>query len=435
MFFYLKEPKATKQTPIIIQYNVKSEKKIFKYATGEKIEPENWDSNIRLPVKKRGNSGTKLHKITTQLMRYDDFLMKLIDHCEINNKIVTREFLKNEFDKHFKNKKSIENHRHIYLTDFIDDFIEKAPTLTNRITKRKYDNVKIKHYKKSYNRLIEFEKHSKKRLEIENVKLPDYDKLVDFLTITKKYSINTAGDHIKNLKVFLNKAKEYNYNIHHDITKFTTLTEKTKAVYLNEEEIQILLEHDFSDNLRLQNCRDLAIIGLWTGLRVSDFLNLPDIDPKNDFIEVQPKKTAKTSGIKVVIPLHHQIKEVINKRGMPHRISDVKFNKYIKEICKIVGFDEEIEGSLKVKNDSGDWRKQSGLYPKHKLISSHTCRRSFATNLYKMNFPTLSIMQITGHTTEKSFLTYIKVTPEEHAQKLLRYWKEYYEEKNKASEK
>ena len=46
----------------------------------------------------------------------------------------------------------------------------------------------------------------------------------------------------------------------------------------------------------------------------------------------------------------------------------------------------------------------------------HTARRSFATNMYKRRFPTVSIMQLTGHTTEHNFLKYIKVTKEENAQ-------------------
>ncbi len=59
---------------------------------------------------------------------------------------------------------------------------------------------------------------------------------------------------------------------------------------------------------------------------------------------------------------------------------------------------------------------------KWKLVSSHTARRSFATNLYKSNFPAISIMKITGHKTEKAFLKYIKVTPEEHAKLLAEHW-------------
>jgi len=33
-------------------------------------------------------------------------------------------------------------------------------------------------------------------------------------------------------------------------------------------------------------------------------------------------------------------------------------------------------------------------------------------------------MAITGHKTEKTFLNYIKITPKEHAKKMLEVWKE-----------
>jgi hypothetical protein len=39
--------------------------------------------------------------------------------------------------------------------------------------------------------------------------------------------------------------------------------------------------------------------------------------------------------------------------------------------------------------------------------------------MYLNDIPTIAIMAITGHTTEKAFLKYIKVTPEQNAQKLV----------------
>ncbi len=56
------------------------------------------------------------------------------------------------------------------------------------------------------------------------------------------------------------------------------------------------------------------------------------------------------------------------------------------------------------------------------MVTSHTARRSFATNLYKSGFPSISIMAITGHKTEKAFYSYIKVNEEEHAEMLKKHW-------------
>ena len=55
---------------------------------------------------------------------------------------------------------------------------------------------------------------------------------------------------------------------------------------------------------------------------------------------------------------------------------------------------------------------------KYHLVTTHTARRSGATNMYLAGVPTLDIMKITGHRTESSFLTYIKVTKQETAEKL-----------------
>ncbi len=432
MYLYLREPKSDKETMIILQYRIGNQ--TFKYPTGEKILPEYWSTETKQPISKKGSFGNKLKRIATIINRYNDFLQVLIENAKINNTEITKDYLKSEFNKNFKiNKRDNNLKKFTYFTDFVDDFCINAPNQTNRITKRKYTLTKIKHYIKTNNRLKEFEKTTKKRIKLNDFSINVYDKFIDYLIEEKKYAINYAGDLIKIIKVFHSKAEELGYIVCQDYksSNFTVLKEKSIAIALNEDEIQAILDYDFSDNDRLQNCRDLAIIGLWTGLRVSDFLNLPKININDKFITVQPQKTKHSSGIKVVIPLHHHIKEVISKRGMPRMISDIKFNKYIKEICKIVGIDNTIKGSLMVYDeDVKEYRKKVGYFPKYKLVSSHTCRRSFATNLYKMNFPTLSIMNITGHTTEKSFLTYIKVTPTEHAEKLLKHWEEYYANKN-----
>jgi integrase len=59
------------------------------------------------------------------------------------------------------------------------------------------------------------------------------------------------------------------------------------------------------------------------------------------------------------------------------------------------------------------------IFKKYELITSHVARRSFATNLYLVDVPSITIMKITGHKTEKSFLRYIRITQEENANKLL----------------
>ena len=58
---------------------------------------------------------------------------------------------------------------------------------------------------------------------------------------------------------------------------------------------------------------------------------------------------------------------------------------------------------------------------RYMLISSQTGRRNLANNLYKIGFPSISIMKITGHRSDKAFLKYIKVTPKQHVELLERH--------------
>jgi len=422
MYFNLKEPNKDKDTLIILRYYISKKEGRFVYSTGENINPKDWNKIDKTAKNIRGRSD--LRSINRKLEEYSSFLEKTLLFFELNNLQINKNILKIKFDEKFNPNKSKAT-KFIYFTEFVEDFILRAPNLINRVTKQKYNSIKIGHYKKTNNRVKEFEEYRMSKIRLDSFTLDIYDELVLYLKDKRGYATNTVGDLIKNIKKFLNVAEDFKYKIHADYKKssFTVLKEESISIVLNETEINKLLHFDFSNNKRLENCRDIAIIGLWTGLRVSDFLSLPIIKLEEDFITVQPKKTKESSGIKVVIPLHHNIKEVIVKRGMPKMISDVKFNEYIKEICLEIGMTQKVKGSLMNPKTN---RKEVGFYPKYKLVSSHICRRSFATNLYKMNFPTLSIMNITGHTTEKSFLKYIKVTPTEHAEKLLAHWKAYY---------
>ena len=55
-----------------------------------------------------------------------------------------------------------------------------------------------------------------------------------------------------------------------------------------------------------------------------------------------------------------------------------------------------------------------GMYPKYKLIRSQAMRRSLATNYFgKIETPIL--MEITGHSRESTFLSYIGENPNKDA--------------------
>ena len=91
-----------------------------------------------------------------------------------------------------------------------------------------------------------------------------------------------------------------------------------------------------------------------------------------------------------------------------------KFKDYIKLVSKITEINT-LAGVNKFENDTK--KRKIGKYPKHELVSTHTCRRTFATNHYGV-LPTQLIMQITAHNTEKTFLGYIGKSGTDYAQQI-----------------
>ena len=94
----------------------------------------------------------------------------------------------------------------------------------------------------------------------------------------------------------------------------------------------------------------------------------------------------------------------ILKNDFPKKVSQVIFNKQIKSLCKMAGIDGLVSG---FKNNPKTRRKEVVCAPKYEFITSHIMRRSFASNYYgKIETPLL--MNITGHSKESTFLTYMR---------------------------
>ncbi len=151
------------------------------------------------------------------------------------------------------------------------------------------------------------------------------------------------------------------------------------------------------------------LIGANTGLRISDFNNLNNINIGEKYLTITTKKT----GQKIIAPINSRVRELIGSVDVFSPLSDAYINRTIKEIARSAGITDQVEI---VRYIAG--RRVHDVFDKCDLISSHTARRSFATNAYKAGVPTISIMKITGHTTEKSFMRYIKISKEENARLL-----------------
>jgi integrase len=380
-----------------------------------KVEPKNW-SKSKQKVKNTTEDKTK-DAINNHLA---DLKKHVIDNFNLDNATgvyIDKEWLNKKVSLYFNRPLNDKVLDQVYFIPFIENFILEAPTRIIKATNKPVSSSTITKYKTTKKKLLAFEKHYKIKLKFTDLDLTFHKDFLHFINVIENIGINTSGKYITTIKAFAREALLQGLPVHKEINhpNFFVPTEKTEDIYLNEKEINKIYTHNFKNDERLENARDLFIIGLWTGLRISDFLKLKQTNIKDGFIEIETQKT----GQEVVIPMHWQVKEILeNRKGFPRTLSDQKFNLYIKEIAELSGLKELTSGSKINKKTN---RKEKGTYPKHQLITSHICRRSFASNLYG-ELPNMVIMGITGHKTETQFLRYIKITPKENAVKLKEYW-------------
>lgn len=208
---------------------------------------------------------------------------------------------------------------------------------------------------------------------------------------------------------FAKKKGFIKHDIDFDSLKYLDEIEAFK-IALKEREVEALISLDLSDNPKLDRVRDLFALEILTGQRYSDLpkiLDVKHISPTN--IQIYQEKTNE----RVTIPLHPRLKKhlahIFEKYpdGLPV-ISNQKFNKYLKEVCTLAGFDREhswITLSGKKKVTHSDVR--------YNLITSHTGRRTFCTLALKSGIHAEQVMKVTGHRTYEQFREYVKVDDED----------------------
>ncbi|HAZ26810.1 MAG TPA: hypothetical protein DCY95_21435 [Algoriphagus sp.] len=91
----------------------------------------------------------------------------------------------------------------------------------------------------------------------------------------------------------------------------------------------------------------------------------------------------------------------------PLKISNQKFNDYVKGLCKQAGITDQIEI---VRYEKGV--KKYLTFPKHQLIASHTGRRTFITNAILAGIPLPVIQKITGHRKLSTLQKYVEIADE-----------------------
>lgn len=410
---YLRSKEIGRMATVWVRFTV-ARKKDFRRPTPFKVPPEYWD-----PKKQDFKSRVNYTEIFTEKMRADlsDLFKEFRQFLKVEAVTATRE-MSNEYLQALINKfdRLKIGYSPDTLTTYIERYvnqIENGERLT--ISKRVFSPHTIKSYKGFKSMFEEYQEKRGRSLNFDDITVDFYDDFVKYF-YGKSYSPNSVGKLVKILKIIMRQAREegHHRNGEFERKRFKVITVPTHEIYLTEEELNRLYNLNLSDRKHLELARDVFLAGCYTAQRFSDYSRIRPSFIKenggNKVIELTQQKT----GERVVIPCRPELVQVLNRIGEnPAPIWEQKVNSYIKGIAEEAKITEEViqetvKGGLRVSTKT----------QKCKMVMTHTARRTGCTLMFLSGIPTLSIMKISGHRTEKEFLKYIRVTQEETALRL-----------------
>lgn len=385
---------ATDRFLMYVRYNYNRTKRTL-ISTGYNIKPEHWDDKKRW-IKR---ACPEFEEIDSALTKITSKLGEILTYAKNNGIEPIVDFVLLELEK---NREYEQRSNRVNMFDTLELYIEEK--------NGKVSADQIKDYKSLKKHLTNFKEHSSQPVTFRNLNLKFYNEFMDYLFYKAEKPDGTiglltssAGKVVRLLKGFVNfqVAKETIPAV--DLTNFKVVEEETDAIYLSENELAKIYNLNLSDDKELEVIRDVFIVGCFTRLRYSDLSTLsPEhIDVANETINLKQRKVYKA----VIIPMIDYVPEILEKYDydLP-KIPSYKFNERLKELGKKAKLKQKVEivrkkGNLRIKE----------IYEKWEIMSSHTCRRSFCTNMYLSGFPAEELMRISGHKSPVAFMRYIKV--------------------------
>ncbi|CAA7197407.1 tyrosine-type recombinase/integrase [Chryseobacterium potabilaquae] len=382
--YYLSKKKNSKKQ-IVISFTHQS--KISHLKIPLFIEPKDWDDQMQRPkniyTKKNKELNNKLNSIKVNLAKV--LSNQKQEYTIIDLKAITSVIKKIcSEEKQYYPKES--------LLAIMNEYLEAKKSFISLSTYRRY---------LVFLRLLEkFEGYIAKHIGMKDI---NTDFIHRFYTFGKaeQYTESTLKRTLEFVKTILNFAEQQ--GIDTEVRRLKIPKSKTikKVITLSEKELNKIKQTQLP--LELQSAKDWLIISCYTGQRISDFMQfnrelIMHINGKKCISFIQQK-----TGKEIVLPLHPEVTAVLKENGntFPKPMEYSIYNKQIKKIAQLAQINEWIKTRKRI-----GFRSKEVKIEKWENISSHIGRRSFASNFYG-KIPTQLLMQATGHSTEKIFLSYV----------------------------
>jgi integrase len=397
-----------KSNPVIVLwvYDSRFKGRQFKYSTSEVISPDLW-----LKKKERAKVIPAKEKQLTNLNDHLDRLnQRVIDFLATKHNSITilREELKKYLDAskvdeqkelQIKQKQALELEKQKLEKEnnFYSTWERIINTTKNKDGLPLSDGTKTSK-KQTLNLIKEHCATNKIKLNFENLDKTYYYDFDNYM-INKGFGPNNRGKHFKEIKAILREAEDRDINVNPAFHKksFKVIRIASDSIYLTETDLKKFLEVEGLTPGQ-ERLRDIFIMGCFTGQRHSDWHQIKKEnilkDGDKEILRIKQQKGKKI----VHLPVHPIVKFILHKYGdnPPKVITNQKFN----EALKAIGEKAKL-GKISIGGKTAEKKDE---------ISTHTARRSFATNAYlSRSMQVYEIMNCTGHKSESSFLKYLKL--------------------------
>lgn len=354
-----------------ITYNKK--RKIF--SSGYFINPNYWSSKEQLakpPNKDNIFLNTQLSLIKQQINQAYLFL-------QVNE----REFDVEDIYLQYKGKSIKSKKTFLEVFDQHNSKVKKTVGIDYvNSTYKKFEECK-----KLVKKFIKF-KYNKNDLILQNIKYVFLDDLDYYLKTERNQSQSTINKHIQRVRKIIKLAISEGYIEKDPFILYKPKKVTKELVFLTSEELYLIEKHQLKQK-RLSIIKDLFIFCCYTGLAYAEMstLNSKHIQigfDGNEWIEIKRKKTKS----KISIPILPKAKEILLKYNNEFpKISNQKFNSYLKEIADIIGIE--------------------------KNLTHHIARKTFATTILLFNgVPMEVVSELLGHSkitiTQKHYAKVVK---------------------------
>jgi site-specific recombinase XerD len=397
--FFLKDNNTSKKTRVIAKLTDGRNIQI-RISTNHSVFPKHWSKTNNNVLSAESNSAA----INRDLKQLKEKILEIYTDAKINGIIATKEYI-TDILKPKEVAKVVDND----FWNLFNVFCNEKEYQTATGTQQKYQTLK-KH-------LTGFEAKRNISIKFDQITVKMLNEFNSYL-IEKGLNQNSASKNIKIFKVFLNWTILNKYNKSMEFKDFKAKgTPDTLKPVFSENDLSKLRSFNHPEKNYLNNVRDLLLLSCLTGLRYSDYskISKEHLIKLNETTYNLRMMQQKTSDY-VEIPLTVEAYEIINSliEGNLRPISNQKINTYVKELCMLSEINEPFE-KIEFKQNL----RVSKNVPKYEIITSHTGRRTFATNLLLKGVAAEIVMEFTGHKDYKSFSKYVNI-PKETKMELVR---------------